>query len=213
MSMLSFHATKLFTTIEGGALGVPDPALKRRIDFLKNFGIADEETVIAPGINGKMNELQAAFGLLHLDMVEEEVWKRKALAVAYRKGLAGVEGISSLSDIPGVRHNYAYFPVRVGAGFGLSRDELYTALKAFNVHTRKYFYPLVSHYPCYKSLPSADGRLLPVAERVAAEVLCLPIYGGLGVGAVERVCEIVGRLRETGRRQGNSHKIRKGGGR
>jgi dTDP-4-amino-4,6-dideoxygalactose transaminase len=148
--------------------------------MLKNFGIADEETIIGPGLNGKMNEVQAAFGLLHLRGFEEDLARRRTLAESYREHLAGIAGIRFLRDLPGVRHNYGYFPILVdAAAYGIDRDALYEALKRFNVNARKYFHPLVSRAPCYADLPSARPGALPVAERVAREVLCLPIYGTL----------------------------------
>lgn len=195
-SILSFHATKLFSTAEGGAVISRSAPDCERIDFMKNFGIADEETVIGPGINGKMNELQAAFGLLQLDGVETEIASRKTLTYLYRERLAGVPGIRIQQDLPGVRHNYAYFPIRVDAeAYGRDRDELWALLKQFNVITRKYFHPLCSHYPSYASAPSARPENLPVAERVAASVLCLPLYGTLSASAVENICTIIAELR------------------
>ena len=163
-SILSFHATKLFSTAEGGAVVSRSRPDCERIDFMKNFGIADEETVIGPGINGKMNELQAAFGLLQLEGVDSEIASRKTLVQLYRDGLASVPGITVQHDLPGVRHNYAYFPILVdAAAYGVTRDELWSSLRQFNVITRKYFYPLCSRYPSYASLPSALPQNLPVA--------------------------------------------------
>ena len=191
MAMLSFHATKVFSTIEGGALVCRSEVQRQRINSLKNFGIADEETIIGPGINGKMNEFQAAFGLLRLKTIDEEIGNRRALAQSYRRHLAGIPGIRFLQDIPGVRHNHGYFPILIDAdAYGLTRDEVYSTLKQFNVNTRKYFYPLVSNAPCYAALPSADPRTLPVADRTSRQVLCLPIYGTLG----PQVPEIIARL-------------------
>jgi dTDP-4-amino-4,6-dideoxygalactose transaminase len=195
MSMLSFHATKVFSTIEGGALISRSTAERERINSLKNFGIANEDTVIGPGINGKMNEFQAAFGLLQLVTVDEEIAKRGSLARSYRRHLAGIPGIQFLGDVPDVRHNYGYFPIVVDPQrYGLQRDELYAVLKQFNVNTRKYFHPLVSHAPCYAALPSADPRNLPVAERLAQQVLCLPIYGTLDPGIPETVSSVLREL-------------------
>lgn len=195
LSMMSFHATKLFTTIEGGALVPSTETQRQRINYLKNFGIVDEETVIGPGINGKMNEFQAAFGLLQLEMMEEEICTRRKLALLYREELKDIPGITLLDIPPDVEPNYAYFPILIDeTKYGMSRDELYTALKAFNVFTRKYFYPLCSHFPCYSSLPSANPANLPVAERVARQVLCLPIYGSLDGGIVKMICEIIERI-------------------
>ncbi len=180
LSMLSFHATKTFNTFEGGALITSDPKLKRRIDFLKNFGFADEETVVAPGSNGKMNEIQAAIGLAQLKYFKENVEKRHSITCLYRKLLRNIEGISFLDDIPDVEHNYAYFPIFVNEEkYGSSRDELYGKLIKNNIYGRRYFYPLISHFPSYRNLPSACQWLLPEAEKVANEVICLPIYPDL----------------------------------
>lgn len=198
MSSLSFHATKLFSTLEGGAIVSSSPAQKQRVDYLKNFGIAGEEDVVGPGINGKMNELQALYGLLVLGQVDEEIRKRKAIAEIYRKELSGVPGISFISDLPRVRHNYAYFPVFVDAQrYGLDRDALYSVLKMFNVNTRKYFFPLCSRYPCYSALPSSHPSQLPVAEQVAKQVLCMPIYGGLEIETVRTICTVIRALAQT----------------
>jgi len=195
ISMLSFHATKLFTTFEGGALVSHDQHLKKRIDFLTNFGIADEETIIGPGINAKMSEPQAIMGILGLKTIEDEIEKRKFLTNTYRKGLSGIDGLRLLEDIPGVRHNYAYFPILVDEfEFGISRDELYVVLKQFNLMVRKYFYPLCSQYSCYNALPSARPENLPVAERVAAQVLCLPLYGDLKNAEVKMICQLLTEL-------------------
>lgn len=192
LSMLSFHATKLFTTIEGGALVSRTAAQQHRINFLKNFGIAGEEEVIGPGINGKMDEFQAAFGLLHLRMVEEEMARRKAVATIYRERLAHVPGLRLLQESADTQPNYGYFPVLIDAGeYGTSRDELFRVLRSCNIIARKYFYPLVSRASCYAALPSADPAKLPVAERTASRVLCLPIYGTLEIPTVQRICDIL----------------------
>ena len=198
LSVLSFHATKLFTSIEGGAIVTKTAGEKRRVDFLKNFGFADEETVIGPGINGKMNEFQAAFGLLQLDMIGEAIATRARLTALYREGLAGVPGIRLQDDRPGVEHNYAYFPVRVNEEeYGMSRDALHGALKEFNIFARKYFYPLCTQFPCYSTLPSAAPSNLPVAERATKRILCLPIFGSLQDDTVRTICAVI---REIGRR-------------
>lgn len=198
ISMLSFHATKVFSTIEGGALVARTSSQRERIDSLKNFGIADEETIIGPGINGKMNEFQAAFGLLQLKTIDEEIANRRAIAETYRRGLRSVPGIRFLEDQPGVRHNYGYFPILVDAAvYGISRDELYSLLREYNILTRKYFYPLVSRAPCYAALPSSQN--VPVAESVAKTVLCLPIYGTLPLDVAEAISELV-RLLPASRR-------------
>lgn len=197
ISALSFHATKLFSTIEGGALAPTTQGQYDRIQFLKNFGIADEETVIGPGINGKMNEFQAAFGLMSLEQVDKEIEDRKEIAMLYRRNLKEIPGISVLQDIPDVRHNYAYFPILVDEDvFGFSRDQLFQLLRECNIFARKYFYPLCSNYPCYASLPSAKSENLPTAERISKQVLCLPMYGELNTKIVENLCNIVSHLHE-----------------
>jgi dTDP-4-amino-4,6-dideoxygalactose transaminase len=192
ISALSFHATKLFNTIEGGALICRNNEIKEKIRFLKNFGIAGEETVIGPGINGKMNEFQAAFGLLELELVEREIQDRKRLTERYRQGLKGIAGIRCQEDVPGVIHNYGYFPILVEPTlYGCDRDELHQLLKKCNIYTRKYFYPLCSDYACYSGLPSARPELLPAARRVSSQVLCLPLYGELDKDVVDVICKVV----------------------
>lgn len=201
LSMLSFHATKLFSTIEGGALVSRTAAQQNRINFLKNFGIAGEEEVIGPGINGKMDEFQAAFGLLHLRMVDDEIALRKNIVFVYRERLAKVPGLTLLRDIPLTQPNYAYVPILVDPDtYGLSRDDLFHVLRSCNIISRKYFYPLVSRAPCYAALPSAEPARLPVAERAARRVLCLPVYGTLPVEAVHRICEAIEACHELSRR-------------
>jgi len=191
-TMLSFHATKLFHTAEGGALAVPTLELKHRIELLKNFGIKNEVDVVMPGINGKMNELQAALGLLNLRLIEEEREARSSVAKIYRERLDGVEGITCFSLPPNVRDSMQYFVIRVNASTArISRDELYFRLREYNVYARRYFYPLCSDYNCYRSLPSAAGSSLPVAQRVSREVLALPFYGELGESNVHRICDII----------------------
>lgn len=195
MAMLSLHATKLFSTVEGGALVVRHEGLKRRIDQFKNFGIVDEDTVRGPGINGKLNELQAAFGLLQLGSVPKEMARRQRIAEVYRKRLAPVAGLGLPGEILGLERNHAYYPIVVdAAAYGMSRDELYVTLKRFNVFTRRYFYPLVTHDPAYRSAPSAAAERLPIAERMAQSVLCLPMYGELRLEAADRIGEIVAAL-------------------
>ena len=192
MSTLSFHATKVFNTIEGGALVMKDEKTKKRIDYIKNFGFAGETTVIAPGINAKMDEVRAAYGLLNLKQVDAAIDRRKEIADLYRKALAQVEGISFFNDVEGVRHNYAYFPIWVDAEkFGMTRDELYEKMKRSNVFGRRYFYPLISTFSTYKSLPSAAPANLPVATKKANEVICLPMSMDLTDGEVERVLESI----------------------
>lgn len=200
ISMFSFHATKLFHTAEGGALTFNNQELKSRIDLLKNFGIKNEEEVMMPGINGKMNEIQAALGLVVLDYIDDERQKRKMLDNKYRECLKGVEGISCLdNDTLGVKNSYQYFVIRVDEKlFGRSRDYVYEGLKKYNVFSRKYFYPLCSDYDCYKQLSSAKNDNLQVANNVAREVLSLPFYGGLSGEYIERICQILRHIQIDG---------------
>ncbi|MDD5704298.1 MAG: DegT/DnrJ/EryC1/StrS family aminotransferase [Kiritimatiellae bacterium] len=192
LSMLSFHATKVFNTLEGGALVTDDPALKRRIDFLRNFGFQDEVTVVAPGTNGKVDEVRSAYGLLQLKYVDAEIAKRRRVADHYRAHLQGVPGLRLMDDQPGVKHNYGYFPVLVDAQvYGMTRDALYEKLKANGIFSRRYFYPLCSQFPTYRTLPSALPGRLPVAERVAEQILCLPIYADLGDCALGQIVDAV----------------------
>jgi len=191
ISMFSFHATKLFHTLEGGALTCNDPSLKSHIDLLKNFGIKNEDEVLMPGINGKMNEIQAAIGLINLRNIETERSKRKNIIDTYRKNLVGIPGINIFNLDEGITNSYQYFVIRITREFGLSRDEVQLELKKYNVITRKYFYPLCSDYSCYRNLPSASRENLPVASRVVKEVLCLPLYGALKLVDVESICHII----------------------
>lgn len=192
ISMFSFHATKLFHTAEGGALSFADPNLKPRIDLLKNFGIKSPDEVVMPGINGKMNEIQAALGLLVLDYVHEEIEKRKCVIQAYKDLLGDVEGITLMHEPAGVTTSCQYSVIRIDEQrFGSSRDAVLNVLQEHNVIARKYFYPLCSEYTCYRQLPSSNPRNLPVAHEVVREVLCLPLYGGLLPSDVEKICEIV----------------------
>lgn len=191
LSVLSFHATKVFTTIEGGAIVCPDAKTKQRIDYLKNFGIADEVTVMAAGINGKMNELQAAFGLMQLAHVDDLIARRTRIAELYTRLLAPVAGIRIPPLLPGTVPNHSYFPVFIDAGFPVSRDQVYEYLRARGVYARRYFYPLLSDMPMYRGLPSAARAHLPNACRIAGEVLCLPIYPALGDDDVHRVVSLM----------------------
>lgn len=192
MSTLSFHATKVYNTVEGGALVVKDEATKKRIDYLKNFGFADETTVVAPGINSKMDEFRSAFGLLTLKMVDDAIEKRKKIVEQYRDGLQNVEGLRFFDDMPGVKHNYAYFPVFIEEEkFGISRDGLYDKLKEQNIMGRRYFYPLISDFSVYKGLDSARPEHLPFARRLADSVICLPIYADLERFDVDRIISVV----------------------
>ncbi len=180
LSVLSFHATKVFTTFEGGAIICHDEKTKKRIDFLKNFGFADEVTVVGPGINAKMNEFQAALGLLQLKYIDEYISKRKEIAQTYRKELSSIGGIRMLREIESVKHNYAYFPIFIDEEkYGTSRDDLYNKFKENNIYARRYFYPLISQFPTYRGLESASPENLPIAEKITKEVLCLPIYPSL----------------------------------
>jgi dTDP-4-amino-4,6-dideoxygalactose transaminase len=192
LSVLSFHATKIFNTIEGGAIISPDEKTKKRIDYLKNFGFADETTVIAPGINAKMNELQSAYGLLQLKYVDECIGKCKKIASIYRDQLKGVKGINFLEDIEGVYHAYSYFPILVDKEkFGKTRDELYEELKKHNIFGRRYFYPLISQFPSYRGLLSSKPENLPMAEKVAKQVLCLPIFPDLELSTIEKIAGLI----------------------
>jgi dTDP-4-amino-4,6-dideoxygalactose transaminase len=191
LSILSFHATKVFNTFEGGAIVCPDAKTKQRIDFLKNFGFADEVTVMAPGINGKMNEFQAALGLLQLQKVAAAIARRREIDAEYRAALAGVRGITLTQAPPGTDHNAAYFPILVEPDYRMSRDELYARLRADNILARRYFYPLISDLPMYRGLPSAAPDSLPVARSVSQRILCLPIYPDLAVEDQQRVIDII----------------------
>jgi dTDP-4-amino-4,6-dideoxygalactose transaminase len=192
LSTLSFHATKVYNTIEGGALVMHDAKMKQRIDHLKNFGFADEVTVVAPGINSKMDEMRAAYGLLNLKQVDAAIEARHRVAVRYREALRGVEGITFFEDMPGVKHNYSYFPIFVDAEkYGMTRDELYFKMKGQNVLGRRYFYPLISSFTTYRGMPGADTANLPVAHKMAEEVICLPMHHLLGEEDVERVINCI----------------------
>ncbi|MDP2904974.1 MAG: DegT/DnrJ/EryC1/StrS family aminotransferase [Candidatus Omnitrophota bacterium] len=191
-AMFSFHATKIFTTIEGGSLVCNERALKEKVDYLKNFGIKNEEEVVGPGTNAKMNEIQAAIGLIQLKKIDDEIKKRKALTGIYRRELTNVPGIIFSTDMDGVEHNYQYFVIRVVAkDYGAGRDALFDLLRKMNIIVRKYFYPLCSHYPCYSSLPSASPANLPVAERISGAVLSFPLYGRLPESTVKTICAII----------------------
>lgn len=180
ISTLSFHATKVYNTIEGGGLVVHDEKTKKRIDNLKNFGITDQVTVVAPGINGKMDEMRSAYGLLNLKQADQAIENRQKVANKYRNVLRNVPGIRFFNDIPGVRHNYSYFPIFVDAvKFGMTRDELFYKMAEKDVLSRRYFYPLISNFPTYRGLPSSAKENLPIANKMADEVLCLPMHHAL----------------------------------
>lgn len=191
LSVLSFHATKVFNTFEGGAIVCHDAKTKQRIDHLKNFGFVDEVTVVAPGINGKMSEINAAFGLLQLKSIDEALQKRKAIDARYRESLAGIKGIHCLSALGEKVANYAYFPILVQPDYPLSRDALYQKLQDNGIYARRYFYPLISDFPMYRGMPSAAHANLPVARKVAEQVICLPIYPDLLSEQVDFVLEII----------------------
>lgn len=191
LSVLSFHATKVFNTFEGGAIVCPDAKTKQRIDYLKNFGFADEVTIMAPGINGKMNEFQAALGLLQLKYVDGAIAKRAVIEQQYREGLADVSGISVLPQSAETLPNHAYMPMFVDPTYPLSRDQLYARLREHSIYVRRYFYPLISDMPMYRGLPSAMASSLPIAGSSSARVLCLPIYPELPQSVVQQTIDIV----------------------
>ena len=190
MSTLSFHATKVYNTVEGGALVMHDAETKKRIDYLKNFGFANEVAVVGPGINSKMDEIRAAYGLLNLHQVDAAIEARHKVAIKYREALRGVEGITFFNDMPGVKHNYSYFPIFVDAEkYGMTRDELYFKMKDHNVLSRRYFYPLISEFSTYRRLESARPDNLPNAHKMANTVICLPMHHSLSDEEMNRVIE------------------------
>ena len=192
MSTLSFHATKVYNPIEGGALVMHDERTKKRIDYLKNFGFSGETTVVAPGINSKMDEVRAAYGLLNLRQVDQAISSRHRVADRYREALREVDGITFFDDIPRVRHNYSYFPIFIDAEkFGMTRDELYFKMRENKVLGRRYFYPLISTFSTYRSLESSNPKYLPVATKMADEVICLPMHHELSVSDIKRVLEVI----------------------
>lgn len=192
MSSLSFHATKVFNTAEGGALIVKDAEMKKEIDYLKNFGFAGETEVVAPGINSKMDEIRSAYGLLNLQYVGEAIEKRRQVAIRYREALRGVRGIRFFDDMPGVKHNYGYFPIFVNADeYGMTRDALYFKMKEHGVWGRRYFYPLISTFNTYSALPSSSPENLPNATRIANEVICIPIHHELGENDIDKVINLI----------------------
>jgi dTDP-4-amino-4,6-dideoxygalactose transaminase len=191
LSVLSFHATKVFNTFEGGAIICPDAKTKQRIDHLKNFGFVDEVTVVAPGINGKMSEINAAFGLLQLRHIDAALARRKEIDALYRELLRGIPGIRCLGDAGEKTANYAYFPILVEPDYPLTRDGLYEKFRAHDIFARRYFHPLISDFPMYRGLPSANRSNLPVAANASAKVLCLPIYPDLAVENINRIVDIV----------------------
>jgi len=191
LSVLSFHATKVFNTFEGGAIVCPDAKIKQRIDYLKNFGFANEVTVIAPGINGKMSEIQASFGLLQLKYIDRVIARRGEIDGIYRTLLQDVQGIQLLPAPEHTQRNYAYFPVMVGPDYGLTRDGLYQKLRDNEIYPRRYFYPLISSMPMYRGMPSAEQSNLVEANRIAEQVLCLPMYPDIENDVIEKIADIV----------------------
>lgn len=190
LTTLSFHATKVYNTVEGGALVMHDAETKKRIDYLKNFGFANEVTVVGPGINSKMDEVRSAYGLLNLRQVDAAIEARHQVAIKYREALRPVEGITFFDDMPGVKHNYSYFPIFVDAEkYGMTRDELYFKMKEHNVLGRRYFYPLISEFSTYRGLDSARPENLPNAQRMAETVICLPMHHALSDEDLNRVIE------------------------
>jgi len=192
LSILSFHATKTYSTIEGGAIICHDAKTKQRIDYLKNFGFAGETTVVAPGINAKMDEVHAAYGLLSLKYVDAAIERRSEVAISYREALKDVPGITFIEDMPAVRHNYSYFPIFVDEKeYGMSREALYQKMKDVNIFGRRYFYPLISDFSTYRGLDSARPENLPVASDVAKRVICLPMHHELMKEDVERIIRLI----------------------
>jgi dTDP-4-amino-4,6-dideoxygalactose transaminase len=192
LSILSFHATKVYNTFEGGAIICHDEITKKRIDNLKNFGFVNETTIVIPGINAKMNEMQAAMGLVQLKYLDIAIKKRKQIADYYRKALGDQRGITFTNDMPEVKHCYSYFPILIDKDkYGKTRDEIYEELKRNNIFGRRYFYPLISQLPTYKGLISAQEGQMPVAEKVTKEVICLPIYPQLECEDTALICKII----------------------
>ena len=192
MSTLSFHATKVYNTIEGGAMIMHDAETKKRIEYLKNFGFADEITVVGPGINSKVDEMRAAYGLLNLKQVDAAIEARKRTADVYREALRGIDGLTFYEDMPGVKHNYSYFPMFIDAEkYGVTRDELYFKMKEANVLGRRYFYPLISEFSTYRGLDSARRENLPNAHKMADTVICLPMHHELSEGDMERILKLI----------------------
>ena len=194
LSVLSFHATKVYNTFEGGAIICPDAKTKQRIDYLKNFGHAGEDTVIASGINGKMSEIQAAFGILQLEYINDVIARRHAIDMLYRKLLADIPGITCIGEIPDTTRNYSYFPIFIESNYPISRDALYKKLRRKNISARRYFYPLITCYPMYRRLSSAHIENLPMANDVSLKVICLPIHPNLSDEPVEKITNLI---RET----------------
>lgn len=192
LSTLSFHATKVFNTVEGGAMVMHDAEMKKQIDYLKNFGFAGETEVVGPGINSKMDEIRSAYGLLNLKQVDNSIEARRHSAIKYREALRGIRGISFFDDIPGVRHNYSYFPIFIDAEqYGMTRDDLYEKLKSHNILGRRYFYPLISTFSTYRGLRSAIYSNLPNAHKMAESVICLPLHHNLETSELDRIIALI----------------------
>lgn len=192
MSTLSFHATKVYNTLEGGALVMHDEATKKRVDYLKNFGFVGETEVVAPGINSKVDEVRAAYGLLNLKQVDEAIEARHKVAIRYRESLRPICGITFFDDMPSVRHNYSYFPIFVDAEkYGMTRDDLYEKMKSQDVLGRRYFYPLISTFSTYRGLASSVPENLPQAHKMADSVICLPMHHALSEEDMQRVIDVI----------------------
>lgn len=192
LSTLSFHATKVFNTIEGGAMVMHSAEMKQRIDYLKNFGFANEVEVVGPGINSKMDEIRSAYGLLNLKQVDAAIEARHQVAIRYRDALEGVNGITYFNDMPGVKHNYSYFPIFVEADkYGMTRDELYFKLRDKGIWGRRYFYPLISSFSTYRGLPCAKKENLLQANIMADRVICLPIHHEISDETLDSILSVL----------------------
>jgi dTDP-4-amino-4,6-dideoxygalactose transaminase len=197
LSVMSFHATKVFNTFEGGAIVCHDEATKKRIDNLKNFGFENEVTVVTPGINAKMNEIQAAMGLLQLKYIDEAIGKRKTITNCYRENLKNIAGLTFFEEFSDVSNCYSYFPILISKKeYGKDRDEVYEELKKYNIFGRRYFYPLISQFPIYSGLDSSQPGKMPVAEKITQEVICLPIYATLEIKTVEYICNLLQSIKD-----------------
>jgi len=200
LSIVSFHATKVFNTIEGGAIISHDIKTKKRIDYLKNFGIANETTVVAPGINAKMNEIQAAYGLLQLKYFDTVIDGRKHITDKYKEGLKDIPGLRFLDEPAGVDYNYSYFPIFIDESeFGRTRDDVYEKLKSQDIFARRYFYPLISEFAAYRNLPSAKG--LDIAHEISRQIICLPLYPDLPDDIVDLIVSIISYMSQPDRKK------------
>jgi len=192
LSTLSFHATKVYNTIEGGAMIIKDKETKQRIDYLKNFGFQNETTIVGPGINSKMDEIRSAYGLLSLRLVDQAIQARQQVAIQYRQALQGIPGITYFDDMPGVKHNYSYFPIFVDPDqYGTTRDNLYHKMKSQGILSRRYFYPLISEIPIYRNCPGAHKSNLPQAHKMADSVICLPLHHELTPQDIQQVIQSI----------------------